>query len=150
MRDIDHLPRMAVQVTRAARLFDGVASALLPQQPRPGATIPGYGCESVERSQLRERLDQFFPEYRQLYFDMLQRRLGSSLPAVLAALNNELIQSYFRALESMERELIHELQQLAQRMASSIQMAPIRSNATTSHEAPEVPKLSILASSTGS
>lgn len=106
----------AVRVTRAAALFDRIIATLL-GPASPGAA-PGDGVDSAERAELRERLDAFFPEFRQLYGGLLVKHIGAqSLPAVLGALDNELVQAYFRALQAMEPELIGGLQSLTKRMA---------------------------------
>lgn len=107
---------LAVRVTRAAALFDRIIATLL--VPVGQASTPARAVEEAERADLRERLDAFFPEFRQLYGGLLVKHIGAqALPAVLAALDSEAVQAYFRALQAMEPELLGGLQSLTKRMA---------------------------------
>jgi hypothetical protein len=116
-------PQTAIQITRAAPLFDRLAGAVLEHratlatQQRAG----GSDCSGSEPHVLRERLDWFFPKFRDLYFNLLRQHVGSDLPEVLAALNDEPIQRYLRALESMQPALLHCLEQLGQEMVSALE-----------------------------
>lgn len=99
----------AVRVTRAAALFDRLLATLLAHAAE--------AAPAPEQAELRERLDAFFPEFRQLYGGLLVKHIGArSLPSVLAALDAEAVQVYFRALQAMEPELLEGLQLLTQRM----------------------------------
>ena len=116
-------PQTAIQITRAAPLFDRLVGAVvehrasLATQQRAGGSL-GTGSE---RDVLRERLDWFFPKFRDLYFKLLRQHVGSELPEVLAALSDETIQRYLRALESMQPALLHCLEQLGQEMVSALE-----------------------------
>ena len=120
--DSDMMARTAVQITRAAPLFDQLVNVLLPHRHDE---IAGWSAAeggkrdptAAELSALRERLDGYFPEFSRLYLTLLRQHLGPNLPVVLAALSNEFVQTYFRALASMEPELISALQKLADKMA---------------------------------
>jgi len=106
----------AVRVTRAAALFDRLIATLLAQlEPEAPA---GQSSPPAGQAELRERLDAFFPEFRQLYGGLLVKHIGARcLPSVLAALDSEAVQIYFKALQAMEPELIGGLQSLTRRMA---------------------------------
>ena len=78
----------------------------------------GSAPGEASQAELRERLDAFFPEFRQLYGGLLVKHIGPErLPEVLAALDDEAVQLYFRALQAMEPELVGGLQSLSKRMA---------------------------------
>lgn len=114
----------AVQVTRAAPLFDRLADNLVSQVdanlPSQGPGLPPE--RGSQLASLREQLDGFFPEFRQLYGGLLLKHIGEErAPVVLAALSDETIQVYFRALKAMEPELIGGLQRLHERMAFAAQ-----------------------------
>ena len=105
-----------MRVTRAAALFDRLIATLL-AQVEPGSA-PSPDAPRFTETELRERLDAFFPEFRQLYGGLLVKHIGTPcLPGVLAALESESVQIYFRALQAMEPELIGGLQNLTRRMA---------------------------------
>ena len=95
MTDHQTTAAAAVRVTRAAALFDRLVATLLahldpaaqdPAAPEgPGAQDSGGG----DQAELRERLDAFFPEFRQLYGSLLLKHIGPSwLPEVLEALRS--------------------------------------------------------------
>lgn len=109
----------AVQITRAAPLFDRLADHLVAQLRE------SYAQEDAEQAlaqradlgALREKLDAFFPEFRRLYGGLLVKHLGPErAPRVIAALNDESVQLYFRAVQSMEAELQRALERLGERM----------------------------------
>jgi hypothetical protein len=109
----------AVQITRAAPLFDRLADHLVAQlqdscEPEDAAQ------QLAQRSDLRglrERLDAFFPEFRRLYGSLLIKHLGPErAPQVIAALSDDSVQLYFRALQAMEGELQGALERLGERM----------------------------------
>jgi hypothetical protein len=114
MTDIEMTSRAAVQITRAAPLFDHLVDMLLEDS---AAHAHGQATDQAPLSALREQLDGHFPEFRRMYFTLLRKHVGPSLPLVLAALNDELVQRYFRALKSMEPDLMAGLQKLAEKMA---------------------------------
>jgi len=115
----------AVRVTRAAALFDRLVATLLAHLD-PAAQDPASQGEPAARDtdagardqvQLREQLDAFFPEFRQLYGGLLVKHIGAKrLSGVLEVLHSEAVQVYFRALQAMEPELIEGLQKLTKRM----------------------------------
>jgi hypothetical protein len=114
MTDIEMTSRAAVQITRAAPLFDHLVDMLLEDSV---AHSHGQPTDQARLSALREQLDAHFPEFRRMYFTLLRKHVGPSLPLVLAALNDELVQRYFRALKSMEPDLMAGLQKLSEQMA---------------------------------
>lgn len=110
---------LTVQLTRAAGIFDGLANALIAQMRRAMA-VPLIARVEVERelTRLRARLDGFFPEYQQLFGGLLLGHIGPEHTAsVLAALRNEVVQEYFRAVPRMDLELQGILVDLARRMS---------------------------------
>lgn len=115
--------RAAIQITRAAPLFDRLANAVvehcasLPTQRIADNSV----CHGSAANVLRERLDWFFPKFRDLYFNLLRQHVGAELPEVLAALSDDTIQRYLRALESMQPALLHCLEQLGQEMVSALE-----------------------------
>ncbi|MEO8184160.1 MAG: hypothetical protein ABI895_35520 [Deltaproteobacteria bacterium] len=120
---VDVCPQAAIQITRAAPLFDRLAGAVVEHR----ASLATHQCAGglvgtgSERDLLRERLDWFFPKFRDLYFNLLRQHVGSDLPEVLAALSDETIQQYLRALEAMQPALLHCLEQLGQEMVSALE-----------------------------
>lgn len=119
--DIEGAARAAVQITRAAPLFDQLVDMLLTQAAL--ASDAGHPLHDAARQAhlraAREQLDAHYPEFQRLYYELLHKHLDRQLPAVLAALNSELVQTYFKAQKAMEAELIDELQRLAEKMAHS-------------------------------
>jgi hypothetical protein len=116
----------AVQVTRAAPLFDRLADHLVERLrerlERRAALDPSL--EHAELSALRERLDGFFPEFCALYGGLLVKHLGAESPRVIAALRDDSAQLYFRALQAMQAELWGGLERLGDRMAHAAQLVP--------------------------
>jgi len=116
----------AVQVTRAAPLFDRLADTLV---ARTSDRIRNRQqtdevSKHAELRALRERLDAFFPEFRLLYGSLLVKHLGTEqAPRVLAALEDDCVQRYFRALSDMQAELLGGLERLADRMALAAQLS---------------------------
>jgi hypothetical protein len=116
----------AVQVTRAAPLFDRLADTLV---ARTSDRIRNRQqtdevSKHAELRALRERLDAFFPEFRLLYGSLLVKHLGTEqAPRVLAALEDDCVQRYFRALQDMQAELLGGLERLADRMALAAQLS---------------------------
>jgi hypothetical protein len=113
----------AVQVTRAAPLFDRLADTMV---ARVEDRLPERHDESLRAQALRalrERLDAFYPEFRMLYGGLLVKHLGpEQAPRVLAALEDDSVQHYFRAVHEMQPELWGGLERLADRMALAVQM----------------------------
>ncbi|HEU4583624.1 MAG TPA: hypothetical protein VFS67_35440 [Polyangiaceae bacterium] len=113
----------AVQVTRAAPLFDRLADTMV---ARVEDRLPERHDESLRAQALRalrERLDAFYPEFRMLYGGLLVKHLGAEqAPRVLAALEDDSVQHYFRAVHEMQSELWGGLERLADRMALAVQM----------------------------
>jgi hypothetical protein len=115
----------AVQVTRAAPLFDRLADTLVARirERLEGRWESDTGSTLAELRALRERLDAFFPEFRMLYGGLLVKHLGpEQAPHVIAALEEDSVQRYFRALQDMQAELLGGLERLADRMALAAQL----------------------------
>ena len=123
---VDVCPHTAIQITRAAPLFDRLAGAVVEHRSSLSRhrIAAGSPCNDSDHVLLRERLDWFFPKFRDLYFNLLRQHVGSDLPDVLAALSDETIQRYLRALESMQPALLRCLEQLGQEMVSAIESSP--------------------------
>jgi hypothetical protein len=116
--------RTAIQITRAAPLFDRLAEAVVdhcasldPAQRSAGQRQRG----NADPDALRERLDWFFPQFRDLYFNLLRQHIGPDLPAVLRAVNDESVQRYLRAREAMQPALLRGMQRLGREMLSSLE-----------------------------
>ena len=120
MTQDDALEGLAVRLTRAAPLFDRLVEHVLAGSDPP----PALGV--AEQRGAREFLDRFFPEFRRMYGQLLVQHLGpSDAQRSLAALDQEPVQQYFRALQSMEAELCAGLNQLGEKMALALrQRAP--------------------------
>jgi hypothetical protein len=110
---------LAVQLTRAATIFDGIANGLTAQvRHAMGVTKRADPDLEQELLRLRARLDELYPEYRQLFGGLLLDHIGREhVPSVLAALGAEPVQEYFRAVPRMDAELQSLLIDLAQRMS---------------------------------
>jgi len=97
----------AVQLTRAATIFDRIANGLV-ERVRQALGVPDRLDEDIEQELvgLRAELDEFFPEYQQLFGGLLLEHIGREhAPSVLAALSGEAIQRYFRAAPEIDAEL---------------------------------------------
>jgi hypothetical protein len=115
----DNHAALAVQLTRAATIFDGIANGLI-AQVRRAAGVPELADPETEQelARLRAQLDELYPEYQQLFGGLLLDHIGREhAPSVLAALHAEPIQEYFRAVPRMHAELQSLLVELAQRMS---------------------------------
>ena len=121
---LDVSARAAIQITRAAPLFDRLAAAIVEHCASLDSSQPSATSRvraNADPDALRGRLDWFFPKFRDLYFNLLGQHIGPDLPAVLGALNDESVQCYLRALESMRPALERGLQQLGQDMLTSLE-----------------------------
>jgi hypothetical protein len=121
--------RAAIQITRAAPLFDRLVDAVLEHHTSRARTSPaGAGSaarNAVRLDALRERLDWFFPQFRELYFERLREQLGPDLSPVLGALQDERVQCFLRALETMRPALLHSLQQLGREMTNALEASQV-------------------------
>ena len=115
--------RSAIQITRAAPLFDRLVDAVLEHRTsrvstRPAAAGPN---DPAQLAALRERLDWFFPQFRELYFELLREQLGADLSSVLDALKEERVQRFLRALEALHPALLSSMQQLGREMLVALE-----------------------------
>lgn len=109
-----------VQLTRAAHIFDDLADGMI-QGVRTAMNVPGDAGAEVERefAQLREQLDDFFPEFQALYGSTLVEHFGASnTERVLAALREEAIQAYFQKCFAIDCDFVAALPQLADEMGA--------------------------------
>ncbi|HEU4576706.1 MAG TPA: hypothetical protein VFS67_00530 [Polyangiaceae bacterium] len=114
--------RAAIQITRAAPLFDRLVDAVLDHRTSRVSTRPAAaGHDPAQLVALRERLDWFFPQFRDLYFELLREQLGSDLSSVLGALKEEQVQRFLRALESMRPALLCGMQRLGREMSNALE-----------------------------
>jgi hypothetical protein len=120
---VDITPHTAIQITRAAPLFDRLAGAVVEHRSTLSKhrMAAGSARNESEHDLLRERLDWFFPKFRDLYFNLLRQHVGADLPEILAVLSDERIQQYLRALESMQPALLHCLEQLGREMVAALE-----------------------------
>jgi hypothetical protein len=111
----------AIQIVRVAPLFDRLVDAVLDQRTSrlPSRRAPA-AQDCAQLNALRERLDWFFPRFRDLYFDLLRAQLGSDLSSVLGALQDEDVQRFLRAVETLHPELQRRMQQLGSEMAAAL------------------------------
>ena len=118
---LDSCSLTAIQIVRAAPLFDRLVDAVLEHRASRAPARGGpAGPEPGTLDRLRERLDWFFPKFRELYFDLLREQLGPELPLVLSALQDERVQRFFRALEAMRPALLRSMQQLGGEMTNAL------------------------------
>jgi len=118
--------RAAIQITRAAPLFDRLVDAVLEHRTsrattRPAAATPLAQNDPAQLDALRERLDWFFPQFRDLYFELLREQLGADLSPVLSAMKDERVQRFLRALDTMRPALLCSLQQLGREMTNALE-----------------------------
>jgi hypothetical protein len=112
--DLDVSARAVVRITRVAPLFDRLAEGIIARLPYEDDGDVALDADDL--AAIREKIDGLFPEFRRLYLSLLRKHLGAELPVVLAALEHEAVQRYFKAMQSMENELILELNRLGQKM----------------------------------
>lgn len=121
--------RAAIQITRAAPLFDHLVDAVLEHRTSRVRTRPAAAgnaqSDAARLDALRERLDWFFPQFRDLYFELLREQLGPDLSIVLDALRDERVQRFLRALETMHPALLHALQQLGREMTHALEASDV-------------------------
>lgn len=123
--------RAAIQITRAAPLFDHLVDAVLehytsrtPTRPAAAGNVLAKN-DPIPLAALRERLDWFFPQFRDLYFELLREQLGRDLSLVLGALQDERVQRFLRALETMRPALLRSMQQLGREMANALEASGV-------------------------
>jgi hypothetical protein len=112
-----------VEITRAATLFDRIADDLIAGVRHAMGVPPRAEVEVEEEfAFLRASLNEFLPEFRQLYGGLLVKHLGwEQLPEVLEGLESELAQRYLRAVQGIEAELQQHLGRLSQEMLLAAQ-----------------------------
>lgn len=111
---------LAVQLTRAATVFDGIANGLIATLRSAMGGAPERARPDIERELLRikARLDGLYPEFQQLFGGLLLEHVGRQhAPSVLAALHTEPAQEFFRAAPRIDAELQELLLELGQRMS---------------------------------
>lgn len=123
---MQYSPSMAelMCITRSASIFDEVANHLV-LRVRAALQVPIRADEETEAHlrQLRAKLDDHFPRFRELYAGLLAAHLKAEPAAVVQALRGETIQRYFTASASINRALSFELQQLASEMLKALATA---------------------------
>jgi hypothetical protein len=114
-----------LRITRSASIFDEVAN-LLVLRVRAALQVPSRADEETEAQfrQMREKLDQHFPRFRERYAGLLATHLKAAPSDVVAGLRNEAVQRFFIASPGINRDLSFELQQLAAEMIKSVS-APV-------------------------
>ena len=117
--------RAAIQLTRASPLFDRLVDAVLEHRTSRATTSPATAGSGPSGPVLRERLDWFFPQFRDLYFDLLREQLGPDLSPVLGALRDERVQRFLRALEAMRPALLQGMQQLGREMMNALEASGV-------------------------
>lgn len=112
-----------VQITRAASIFDRIADDLI-AGVRHAMGVPLRADVEVEEefAFLRASLNEFLPEFRQLYGGLLVKHLGwEQVPEVLEGLESEVAQRYLGAVQGIEAELQQHLGRLSQEMLLAAQ-----------------------------
>jgi hypothetical protein len=122
--------RAAIQITRAAPLFDRLVDAVLEHRTSrattsPAAANPLAQADPAQLDALRERLDWFFPQFRDLYFELLREQFGTDLSLVLGALKEERVQRFLRALDTMRPALLRGMQQLGREMTNALEASSV-------------------------
>ena len=119
--DACSLEHDAVRLTHATKLFDATAEHLL-WRLRVAMYIPSVADESTEREflRLREKLDDYFPEFRELFGGLLVERLGAHAADVLRGLAGEELQLYFQASDRIRRDVEAGLNELSRAMQAAV------------------------------
>jgi hypothetical protein len=110
-----------LRITRSASIFDEVAN-LLVRRIRLALQVPSRADADTEAQfqSVREKLDGFFPRFREMYARLLATHLEGDLSAVVDSLRGEAVQRYFAASPDIDRALSMSLQQLAMEMVQSV------------------------------
>lgn len=111
-----------LQLTHAEVAFASVADTLV-RNVRRGMSVPEQADADVELefAAFRTHLDQFLPEFCELFARLLLPRLGSEqLPEVLAALASPPAQTYLRAAPIIEQRLQPIFEELDRQMQSCV------------------------------
>jgi len=112
-----------VVITRATVMFDQIADGLI-AGVRHAMGVPVHADDEVEQefAFLRTSLDEFFPEFEQLYGGLLVKHLGwEHVPELLETLGSDLAQRYLGAAQGIEEELRQHLGRLSQEMLLAAQ-----------------------------
>jgi hypothetical protein len=101
-----------VQLTRAAVIFDQIADNLI-AGVRQAMGVPAPAEPEVEQefAFLRGSLDEFFPEFRELFGGLVVKYVGQE----------QLAQRYLRAAHGIDAELQQHLGRLSQQMLLAAQ-----------------------------
>jgi hypothetical protein len=125
-----------VLVTRAATIFDAVVNALL-GRVRQAMSVPEVASEATEAQfrELREKLDAFFPEFRNMYGSLLSQSLGERhVDAVLAGLEAPALQAFFGVSVQIDAELRSASNDLMREMAEYVcELAQREADLTAEH-----------------
>jgi hypothetical protein len=123
-----------VEITRASGMFDQIADGLI-AGVRHAVGVPVHADLEVEQefAFLRASLDEFFPDFQQLYGGLLVQHLGwEHVPELLECLGSDLAQRYLAAAQGIEEELRQHLGRLSQEMLlaaqSSLSLAEVDAN----------------------
>jgi len=111
-----------LQLTHAEGAFATVADTLV-HNVRRGMFVPAQADADVELefAAFRTHLDQFLPEFCELFARLLLPRLGSEqLPEVLAALASPPAQTYLRMAPIIEQRLEPIFEELDRQMQSCV------------------------------
>jgi len=111
-----------LQLTHAEGAFATVADTVV-CNVRRGMFVPAQADAEVELefAVFRTYLDQFLPEFCELFARLLLPRLGSEqLPEVLAALASPPAQTYLRAAPIIEQRLEPIFEELSRQMQSCV------------------------------
>jgi hypothetical protein len=113
-----------VRLSCAGSHFQRTAD-LLVLRVRRAMGVPDQAEVEVEQEfrALRASLDEFYPEFTQIFSGLLTRCLGPSSSVVIASLDCEPVQAYLRVADAIDLEASEALRHLAADIAAALRPA---------------------------
>jgi hypothetical protein len=115
----------AVRLSCASPTFERIADGLV-WQVRRAMGVPDRAEPEVELefAGLRQTLDAFYPEFTQIYANLLSSYLGNAASVALASLESEAVQAYLRVAGQIDADVHAALKDYAARIALALNATP--------------------------
>lgn len=119
------LQTRAVRLSCATLRFERIADDLV-FSVRRAMGVPDRAEPEVEQefAALRASLDEFYPEFTQLFAGLLSRYLGSAAPVVIASLESEPVQAYLQVADAIDADVHASLRSFVVHLEDALSSAP--------------------------
>jgi hypothetical protein len=111
----------AVRLGCAAPRFENMADDLV-RSVRRAMGVPDRAEPDVEQefAALRTTLDDFYPEFTELFAELLHGYLGGAASVVVTSLESEPVQAYLQVADAIDAEVNATLRSLVARIAKAL------------------------------